>query len=70
MDCEAGTRDAATGDLVALDGWLAGHATVWPDRFAELVRDAIGKPYEQLLDEPRKVMTDVQAAFVDQASDG
>ena len=54
----------------SLDGWLAGHHTVWPDRFAELVRDAIGKPYEQLLDEPRKVMTDVQAAFVDQASDG
>lgn len=54
----------------SLDGWLAGQGTVWPDRFAELVRDAIGKPYEQLLDEPRKVMTDVQAAFMDQVPDG
>jgi NAD(P)-dependent dehydrogenase (short-subunit alcohol dehydrogenase family) len=54
----------------SLDGWLAGRGTVWPDRFAELVRDAIGQPYEHLLDEPRKVMTDVQAAFMDQGSDG
>jgi hypothetical protein len=43
---------------------------VWPDRFAELVRDAVGLPYEQLLDEPRKIMTDVQAAFMDQGPDG
>jgi NAD(P)-dependent dehydrogenase (short-subunit alcohol dehydrogenase family) len=54
----------------SLDGWLAGQATVWPDRFAELVRDAIGQPYEQLLDQPRKIMTEVQAAFMDQAPDG
>jgi NAD(P)-dependent dehydrogenase (short-subunit alcohol dehydrogenase family) len=54
----------------SLDGWLAGHGTVWPDRFAELVRDAVGQPYEQLLDEPRKVMTAVQAVFMDQESDG
>jgi hypothetical protein len=54
----------------SLDGWLAGHNTVWPDRFAELVRDAIGQPYEQLLDEPREVMTDVQAAYMHQPSDG
>src|SRR5580700_6600858 len=52
----------------SLDGWLAGHHTVWPDRFAELVRDAIGQPYEQLLDEPREVMTDVQAAYLHQPS--
>jgi hypothetical protein len=43
---------------------------VWPDRFAELVRDAIGQPYEQLLDEPREVMTDVQAAYLHQPADG
>jgi NAD(P)-dependent dehydrogenase (short-subunit alcohol dehydrogenase family) len=58
----------------SLDGWLAGRNTVWPDRFAELVRDVMGQPYEHLLDEPRKVMTDVQAAFMDafmdQGSDG
>ena len=54
----------------SLDGWLAGHNTVWPDPFAEFVCDVIGQPYEQLLDEPREVMTDVQAAFMDQAPDG
>jgi NAD(P)-dependent dehydrogenase (short-subunit alcohol dehydrogenase family) len=53
----------------SLDGWLAGQGTVWPDRFAELVRDAIGQPYEQLLDEPAKIMTGVHAAFMDQVSD-
>jgi NAD(P)-dependent dehydrogenase (short-subunit alcohol dehydrogenase family) len=25
----------------SLDGWLAGQNTVWPDRFAEVVRDAV-----------------------------
>jgi NAD(P)-dependent dehydrogenase (short-subunit alcohol dehydrogenase family) len=54
----------------SLDGWLAGLGTVWPDRFAQLVRDAIGPPYEQLLDHPAKIMTDVHAAFMHQAPDG
>lgn len=62
------TTAKATPDQVAalaLDGWLAGQHTIWPDRFAELVRDAIGEPYRALLDEPRQVMTAVHAAFGD-----
>ncbi len=48
---------------LALDGWLAGQRTIWPDRFAELVRDVVGEPFRALLDEPRQVMTTVHAAF-------
>ncbi len=48
---------------LALDGWLAGQPTIWPDRFAELVRDVVGEPFQALLDEPRQVMTGVHAAF-------
>jgi NAD(P)-dependent dehydrogenase (short-subunit alcohol dehydrogenase family) len=48
---------------LALDGWLAGQPTIWPDRFAELVRDAVGAPFRALLDEPRQTMTGVHAAF-------
>jgi NAD(P)-dependent dehydrogenase (short-subunit alcohol dehydrogenase family) len=47
----------------ALDGWLAGQPTIWPDRFAELVRDTVGAPFRALLDEPRRVMTAVRATF-------
>lgn len=47
----------------SLDGWLAGHTTVWPDRFAELVHDAIGQPYQHLLDEPGQAMTEVHAVY-------
>ncbi|HEY3005096.1 MAG TPA: SDR family NAD(P)-dependent oxidoreductase [Kribbellaceae bacterium] len=46
-----------------LDGWLAGEPTVWPDLFAELVRDAVGEPFRKLLDEPRGAMVGVHAAF-------
>lgn len=52
-----------------LDGWSAGERTVWPDRFAEVVRTTIGADYHRLLDDPRGTMTDVQAAFV-RAVDG
>jgi NAD(P)-dependent dehydrogenase (short-subunit alcohol dehydrogenase family) len=48
---------------LSLDGWLAGQHTIWPDRFAELVRDTVGEPFLALLDEPRQVMTTVHAAF-------
>jgi NAD(P)-dependent dehydrogenase (short-subunit alcohol dehydrogenase family) len=48
----------------SLDGWLAGRTTVWPDRFAELVHAAIGEDYRRLLDEPRRTMTEVQAAYL------
>lgn len=56
---------ASPEDVAArtLDGWLAGEHTVWPDRFAQLVRDAVGEPFRHLLDEPRGAMTGVHAAF-------
>ena len=46
-----------------LDGWSAGELTVWPDRFAEAVRDTVGPDFVRLLDEPAAVMTALQAAF-------
>jgi NAD(P)-dependent dehydrogenase (short-subunit alcohol dehydrogenase family) len=48
---------------LALDGWLAGQHTIWPDPFAELVGDAVGEPFRALLDEPRQVMTAIHTAF-------
>jgi NAD(P)-dependent dehydrogenase (short-subunit alcohol dehydrogenase family) len=48
----------------SLDGWLAGQNTVWPDRFAEVVRDAVGEKYQRLLDEPRATRNEMQAAFL------
>ena len=46
-----------------LDGWVAGENTVWPDAFAEAVRDILGADYLRLLDRPREVMTEVQQAY-------
>jgi NAD(P)-dependent dehydrogenase (short-subunit alcohol dehydrogenase family) len=46
-----------------LDGWATGAPTVWPDAFAELVRDTVGADFVRLLDRPREVMTAVQAAY-------
>jgi NAD(P)-dependent dehydrogenase (short-subunit alcohol dehydrogenase family) len=59
------TAKATPAQIAALsvDGWLAGQHTIWPDRFAELVRDTVGEPFRALLDEPRQVMTAVRAAF-------
>lgn len=66
------TAKATPADIAALslDGWLAGQHTIWPDRFAELVRDTVGEPYRSLLDEPRQVMTAVRAAFSDPPGPG
>ncbi len=60
-----GTAKATPAQIAALslDGWLDGQHTIWPDRFAELVRDAVGEPFRSLLDEPRQVMTAVHTAF-------
>jgi NAD(P)-dependent dehydrogenase (short-subunit alcohol dehydrogenase family) len=55
---------------LSLDGWLAGRHTIWPDRFAELVRDTVGEPFRALLDEPRQVMTTVHAAFRESTAPG
>jgi NAD(P)-dependent dehydrogenase (short-subunit alcohol dehydrogenase family) len=49
---------------LSLDGWSVGQNTVWPDRFAEVVRDAIGEKYQRLLDEPRTTRNEMQAAFL------
>lgn len=46
-----------------LDAWLAGQNTVWPDAFAEQVRDAVGPEFLRLLDRPRDVMTAIQEAY-------
>lgn len=46
-----------------LDGWAAGENTVWPDPFAQRVRESIGSAYERWLDAPAEVMTAVQAAY-------
>jgi NAD(P)-dependent dehydrogenase (short-subunit alcohol dehydrogenase family) len=54
----------------SLDGWLAGRPTVWPDRFAEIVRDAVGEQFLALLDEPRETMTGLHAIFAQAAPDG
>jgi NAD(P)-dependent dehydrogenase (short-subunit alcohol dehydrogenase family) len=52
------------------DGWLAGEPTIWPDRFAELVRDVAGARYGELIAEPRRIMTDLQVAYRDREGDG
>ena len=59
------TAKAAPAQIaeLSLDGWLTGQHTIWPDRFAELVRDTVGEPFRALLDEPGQVMTTVRAAF-------
>jgi NAD(P)-dependent dehydrogenase (short-subunit alcohol dehydrogenase family) len=54
----------------SLDGWAAGQPTVWPDRFADLVRDAVGPSFERLLDEPQATMSAVKAAYRDGGTDG
>jgi hypothetical protein len=48
----------------SLDGWATGRNTVWPDRFAEVVRDAVGEKYQRMLDEPRATREEMQAAFL------
>jgi len=66
MGAAFGSTAKATPAQIAalsLNGWLAGQPTIWPDRFAELVRDTVGEPFRALLDEPRQVMTAVRAAF-------
>jgi NAD(P)-dependent dehydrogenase (short-subunit alcohol dehydrogenase family) len=73
MGAAFGSTAKATPAQIAelsLDGWLAGQHTIWPDRFAELVRDVVGKPFRALLDEPRQVMTTVRAAFAESTAPG
>lgn len=75
VDTEMSTRlqmpKARPADVAVriLDGWSAGERTVWPDAFAEVIRETVGADYERLLDDPWAAMTDVQAAFL-RAVDG
>lgn len=55
--------DPAAVAARASDGWLAGAATVWPDAFAELVRDCLGADFLRLLDNPVRVATEIQTAY-------
>lgn len=55
--------DPAAVAARSLDGWTAGELTVWPDAFAELVRDHLGGAYVRLLDRPDEVATAMQAAY-------
>ena len=48
----------------ALDGWATSAPTVWPDRYAELVSEALDRQSRRLLDEPRDVMNEVVAGFM------
>jgi len=73
MGAAFGSTAKATPAQIAelsLDGWLAGQHTIWPDRFAELVRDAVGEPFLALLDEPRQVMTALHTAFAEPTAPG
>jgi NAD(P)-dependent dehydrogenase (short-subunit alcohol dehydrogenase family) len=73
MGAAFGSTAKATPAQIAalsLDGWLSGQHTIWPDRFAELVRDTVGEPFRALLDEPRQVMSAVHASFRNRAAPG
>jgi NAD(P)-dependent dehydrogenase (short-subunit alcohol dehydrogenase family) len=47
----------------SIDGHLAGDEVVWPDRFAQLVREQVEHRMLDLLTQPRSVMNDVAAQF-------
>ncbi|UVF79376.1 SDR family NAD(P)-dependent oxidoreductase [Gordonia mangrovi] len=47
----------------SIDGHLAGDAVVWPDRFAELVRDTVDDQMLDLLTRPRDVMNALAQQF-------
>ncbi len=56
---------ASPGQVAArsLDGWLAGVASVFPDRYAELVAHTVEEQALMLLDSPRTVMNQVVSTF-------
>ncbi len=47
----------------SIDGHLAGDEVVWPDRFAQLVREQVQSRMLDLLTQPRTVMNEVAAQF-------
>ena len=56
---------ASPGQVAArsLDGWLAGVASVFPDRYAELVAQTVDEQALTLLDSPRAVMNQLVSTF-------
>jgi NAD(P)-dependent dehydrogenase (short-subunit alcohol dehydrogenase family) len=57
---KATPREVAERSLV---GHLSGQEVVWPDRFAELVREQVRTRMLDLLTQPRAVMNEVAAQF-------
>jgi NAD(P)-dependent dehydrogenase (short-subunit alcohol dehydrogenase family) len=51
----------------ALEGWAAGRASVYPDRFARLIHDRLASDVDAVLDEPGRVVTEEYLRYV---SDG
>ena len=54
----------------SLDGWEAGVASVFPDRFAEMVEQALTEEQPAILAEPQRVMTRLVERFQQDARAG
>lgn len=54
----------------SLDGWEAGVASVFPDRFAEIVEQALAEEMPAILAEPQRVMTRLVERFQQDARAG
>ena len=48
----------------ALDGWLAGETSIFPDQFAAMTRDALLNEMPRILNEPGDLLADIVGAFV------
>jgi NAD(P)-dependent dehydrogenase (short-subunit alcohol dehydrogenase family) len=54
----------------SLDGWLAGNVSIFPDRYAEMVRAALGDGLGQAIEDPQSMATDLVKRFRDDARAG
>lgn len=72
MSAGFGAPKAAPSTIAerTLDAWLAGHETVWPDRFAELVREAIGSDMVDMVVDPVTVMNGLHKRFAEDPAAG
>ena len=48
----------------ALDGWAAGEASVFPDRFAEAVHGRMQSDIDDVLDQPRDTVTELYRRYL------
>ena len=48
----------------ALDGWAAGEASVFPDRFAEAVHERMQSAIDDVLDRPRDTVTELYRRYL------